>query len=730
MAAQEKTPQQDPLLRDAPEIEGFKVLDPCILVARVGAGGMGAVYRGVHLKFKDLEVAVKVLKPGLAQDDEQFVLRFQREATLAASITHQNLIHTMDVQSRHGLHYMVMEFVRGETARERVQRKGPLAEREAIAILLGAATGLGAAHERGIVHRDVKPDNVLISVRGEVKVSDLGLAKARDGGGDSMTLTHGIMGTPQYMAPEQWEDTAEVGPAGDVWALGATLYFLLTGDNAIAPGKMAQVADRIRFQPFPDVRQKQPATTPELCAILERCVQRRPEDRFANAKAVARELRRLLPEAEGVLDDDETGTGTQRVALVSPPPAHTVARIRQIVTGAATPATALAETVGSAAAGEPASARPEPAPTVPPPSLPPTRRVEPAPPAAASSAPEARTASRSAAWIGVLVLLACVGATLAASALGRNSTLLLAQFSVLALLAASVVVVWAWRWIAALRRQGRAVWPGWMQLGAGFASGVLDWLVGSGSVVQLLLARAVGLTEVRSIPGTLHLGNVLPALACVVLAFKLGFYDWYRHSDEPYRYGIAPIVLALAAGSGAWIASAFVARLGPRGTRKALVAVLLVVAAASCVELAGAETRRGFQLVLWGVPLAMAALSAFGAGVLMAPGINALPGFTAIAILTGATPDRAAPVAVLFLGAAIVRAAASLRFLDRGTVNHRVALGLALGGLAGVLVGWLAESWLWRVSPRAVGWLSPALALVTAVRLLAARQDDAGKDAT
>jgi hypothetical protein len=111
----------DPLLRDAPTVEGFKVLDPAVLYAKIGQGGMGAVYRGRHFKL-DLDVAVKGLKPSLAAEDADFVKRFEREARLAASIAHQNVVRVMDVQVKNGLHYLVMEFVRGETARERVKR--------------------------------------------------------------------------------------------------------------------------------------------------------------------------------------------------------------------------------------------------------------------------------------------------------------------------------------------------------------------------------------------------------------------------------------------------------------------------------------------------------------------------------------------------------------------------------------------------------------------------------
>jgi hypothetical protein len=243
--------QNDPLLRSAPTFEGFKVLDPVVLYQRLGQGGMGAVYRGRHCKL-DLDVAVKCLKPSLAAEAPEFVARFEREARLCASLAHQNVVRVMDVRQQDGLHWLVMEYVRGETVRERVERKGPLPEAEALTILHGAAAGLAEAHARGIVHRDVKPENLMISLQGRVKVADLGLAKAETRGEHSISLASGVMGTPQYMAPEQW-DSPDVGPAADVWALGATFYFLVTGQAGIAPAPFAKIAARVQQQDFPAV---------------------------------------------------------------------------------------------------------------------------------------------------------------------------------------------------------------------------------------------------------------------------------------------------------------------------------------------------------------------------------------------------------------------------------------------------------------------------------------------
>ncbi|MFN3241650.1 MAG: protein kinase domain-containing protein [Planctomycetota bacterium] len=326
---------QDPLLRDAPTVHGFKVLDPVVLYARVGAGGMGAVYRGRHFNL-DIDVAVKCLKPSLAGESPEFVGRFEREARLAASLRHQNVVTVMDVQQKHGLHYLVMEFVTGETARERVQRKGALAEQEALAILFGAVAGLAEAHGRGIVHRDIKPDNVLVSLAGRVKLADLGLAKASASSGQSISLASGVMGTPQYMAPEQW-DSPDVGPTADVWALGAMLYFLLAGRHAIEAPTLAAMARKVQDQPFPSLRAQRDDLSDDVLALFERCVARDPAQRFADAGALSAALRPLVTMEERELADEAGAPGDVHASLVSPPPRQTLMTIRAAIESGSQP---------------------------------------------------------------------------------------------------------------------------------------------------------------------------------------------------------------------------------------------------------------------------------------------------------------------------------------------------------------------------------------------------------
>jgi len=337
--------ENDGNLDRATEVEGYKVLPPCVLYGKIGQGGMGAVYRGRHLNL-DIDVAVKCLKPGLVGGDDQFVVRFRREARSAAQINHQNVIRVYDVAEDQGLHYLIMELVQGETARERVVRKHTLGIGEALEIVYGAAQGLAEAHRKGFIHRDIKPDNIMISSSGQVKVADLGLAKPsiRDDHASLLSGTNLVMGTPQYMPPEQWENTTTVTAAADVWALGATLYYLLVGGEAIQKDSLPRIMQRIMLQPFPDPR-KQRADIPEdVAALIAKATAIAVEDRYQNAQELADAIEKLETRRSALKDKEAVSTSKVQ-NLVSPPPAKTLAKIKfwldkhgQEVAGAATAA--------------------------------------------------------------------------------------------------------------------------------------------------------------------------------------------------------------------------------------------------------------------------------------------------------------------------------------------------------------------------------------------------------
>jgi|GEM_PF-2418915 len=335
----DRDPLTDPLLRDVPEAEGHKILDDrYVLFDVLGRGGMGVVYRGHHLGL-DLEVAIKCLDPSLVRHDAQLVVRFEREAKAAARIKDSHVVAVRDVARASGLHYISMDFVAGENARQRVHRKGPLAIGEALAIALGGARGLAAAHEAGLVHRDVKPDNILISTDGEVKLADLGLAKLS--GDSDMTMTGVGMGTPRYMSPEQFEDAKQVGTRADVYSLGATLFFLLVGEDGIDGETPANVWRKVCDGEFPSARARRPDVPASLDAFIVRCIAKEPAHRPADGSALVAELLSVM-ESLGLpqhnpLDDEladaQAGPTLLNVALVSPPPQQTLLRIQASLAG-------------------------------------------------------------------------------------------------------------------------------------------------------------------------------------------------------------------------------------------------------------------------------------------------------------------------------------------------------------------------------------------------------------
>ena len=290
----------DPLLHRVPTDEaGHKFLDPVALVRHLGTGGMGSVYCGHHRRLKRT-VAVKVLLPD-PSDAAESLRRFYREARTAAGINHENVVRLYDARecpNAPGLHYLIMEYVPGEDLHARVKREGPMSAGEALPILLGAARGLRALHEAGIIHRDVKPQNIMLTNDGTVKVADFGLARpvrSMSDSGRQLTDHSAGWGTPCYKAPEQWAQR-EIGPAADVWALGATLYHLLTGRKAFAfdaPGKLEQ-AVQAGFVPLPEDLER---IGSDVRSLLRNCMEPAVDQRIADAAALCSILEAMCPPA-------------------------------------------------------------------------------------------------------------------------------------------------------------------------------------------------------------------------------------------------------------------------------------------------------------------------------------------------------------------------------------------------------------------------------------------------
>lgn len=320
----------DPLLAKVPDVFGYRTLGPVALFAEIGRGGMGAVYRGRHLNL-DIDVAVKCLLD--TTGDADLIARFRREAMLVARIRSPHLVQVMDVRNEYGLHYIVMEFVAGETVEGRIRRRGALPPNEAVAIALAAAKGLAAAHQKGVIHRDVKPGNVLLSTDGEVKLLDLGIAKGKSETVEvEATLTTTVMGTPLYMPPEQFESAANVTPAADVYSLGATLAFMLLGQHAIKGRTLPEITREVTVRGFPDLQPRAPHLPPDVVALVKRATAMDPAARHADAKALAADLQCVLTALGGapaLADADAMRPPSDAVPAPTP---SVLAEIRRSVT--------------------------------------------------------------------------------------------------------------------------------------------------------------------------------------------------------------------------------------------------------------------------------------------------------------------------------------------------------------------------------------------------------------
>jgi len=249
------------------------------IVAPAGRGGMGEVYRADDLKL-DETVAIKIL-PGEVGNDPLRLSRLLNEVRTARQVAHPNVCRVYDVVEADGRHFLTMEYIEGDTLAARLAARGPLPPDEALAIAGQLASGLAAAHERGILHRDLKPSNVMIDGRGVARITDFGLAEAA-------AVVRGLMsreGTPAYMAPEALAGE-EVTPQSDLHSLGLVLYEVVTGRPAF-PGATAQEILERRRQPPPSPLTLAPRTDPRLARLILRCLEPDPRLRPASARIVA-----------------------------------------------------------------------------------------------------------------------------------------------------------------------------------------------------------------------------------------------------------------------------------------------------------------------------------------------------------------------------------------------------------------------------------------------------------
>jgi serine/threonine-protein kinase len=264
----------------------YEILD------RLGAGGMGTVYKARHRRMKRI-VALKVLSKEVA-GAEKFAQRFQREVETIARLTHPNIVMAFDADEGDAGPFLVMEFVNGRDLASEVATGGPAPVDAAVDRIVQAARGLEYAHAQGIIHRDIKPGNILRDATGVVKVADLGLARFRDpgagSGGTSLTQAGFVCGTADYMSPEQAIDSGGVDQRADVYSLGCTLYFLLVGHPPYAGGSVMAVMLKHRDAPIPFLCAARQDVPSEIEVIFRRMVAKRAEDRYPSMTEVVRDL--------------------------------------------------------------------------------------------------------------------------------------------------------------------------------------------------------------------------------------------------------------------------------------------------------------------------------------------------------------------------------------------------------------------------------------------------------
>ncbi|RME04427.1 MAG: serine/threonine protein kinase [Planctomycetota bacterium] len=302
---------------------------------KLGEGSMGVVLKATSLSTK-MPVAIKLVLPEIAKD-KSFVQRFLREMQAVMALDHKNIVKAIDcgVDLENDMYFVVLEFIEGESLKEKISKNGTLPLQTALQITKGVAEGLQSAYEKSFIHRDIKPDNILITKEGVPKITDFGLTKTASSGelegpqvAAGLTLKGSILGTPFYLAPEQAMGETDVDIRADIYALGITLYHMLAGRPPYLYKSAMRIIHAHCFEPLPPIQEFAPHLPPSITEILEKMTAKQREQRYSTPKEVAQAIERVLPQispsspssSPDLTSDEEFHESPTVVSSTTPPP--------------------------------------------------------------------------------------------------------------------------------------------------------------------------------------------------------------------------------------------------------------------------------------------------------------------------------------------------------------------------------------------------------------------------